>query len=239
MLAYDLELRMSGTSGRTSQVPFAFYDPESSSWRTYGDTLDGDSLPFSGTLPTSGSMRNGELFEHQTSAHRTSVSGCSSPPLLKTPTAQLAANGGSQHPDKRRAGGHGPTLADEVEHLLPTPRARDGKGRDPNPRGVDLNEAVALLPTPRATDGTNGGPNQRGSSGDLMLPSAVHRLLPTPTATDAKSSSGANPAWGHGVTLTDAARSTGAPTSPPFVAGNTSPAAPPPGQLSLGEPESA
>lgn len=35
-----------------------------------------------------------------------------------------------------------------------------------------------LLPTPRATDGTKGGPNQRGSSGDLMLPSAVH-LLPT------------------------------------------------------------
>jgi hypothetical protein len=40
--------------------------------------------------------------------------------LLKTPTTQLAVNGGSQHPDKRKAGGHGPTLADEVEHLLPT-----------------------------------------------------------------------------------------------------------------------
>lgn len=42
---------------------------------------------------------------------------------LKTPTSQLAVNGGSQHPDKRKAGGHGPTLADEVEHLLPTPTA--------------------------------------------------------------------------------------------------------------------
>ncbi|MFL6141601.1 MAG: DNA cytosine methyltransferase [Labedaea sp.] len=41
-----------------------------------------------------------------------------------------------------------------------------------------------LLPTPRATDGTKGGPNQRGSSGDLMLPSAVMSLLPTPTATN-------------------------------------------------------
>lgn len=38
--------------------------------------------------------------------------------LLKTPTAQLSVNGGSQHPDKRRAGGHGPTLADQVEHEL-------------------------------------------------------------------------------------------------------------------------
>jgi hypothetical protein len=48
--------------------------------------------------------------------------------LLKTPTAQLAVNGGSQHPDKRRAGGHGPTLADQVEHsLLPTPMVGDAK----------------------------------------------------------------------------------------------------------------
>lgn len=43
--------------------------------------------------------------------------------LLKTPTANLGSNGGSQHPDKRKAGGHGPTLADEVEWLLPTPSA--------------------------------------------------------------------------------------------------------------------
>lgn len=41
---------------------------------------------------------------------------------------------------------------------------------------------MTLLPTPRATDGTNGGPHQRGSSGDLMLPSAVVQLLPTPVA---------------------------------------------------------
>ena len=46
---------------------------------------------------------------------------------------------------------------------------------------MDLRTTVQLLPTPRATDGSKGGPNQRGSKGDLMLPSAVHRLLPTPT----------------------------------------------------------
>lgn len=54
-------------------------------------------------------------------------------------------------------------------------------------RGCDR-APVALLPTPRATDGTHGGPNQRGSSGDLMLPSAVHHMLPTPTARDYKDS---------------------------------------------------
>lgn len=111
--------------------------------------------------------------------------------LLRTPTAQLASNGGSQHPDKRKAGGHGPTLADEVEHLLPTPAARDWKSGQSNLIGTNarpLSEVVEMtfLPTPRATDGTKGGPNQRGSSGDLMLPSAVMDLLPTPQATDAQ-----------------------------------------------------
>ena len=85
--------------------------------------------------------------------------------LLKTPTAQLAVNGGSQHPDKRKAGGHGPTLADEIEFLLPTPRA---------------------------TDGSNGGPNQRGRRGDLAMPSVVHSpdfLLPTPTGANSHGNS--------------------------------------------------
>lgn len=88
-------------------------------------------------------------------------------PLLKTPTAQLATNGGSQHPDKRKAGGHGPTLADEVEWLLPTPTARSWKAPDPRgPRpeakspGMNLETAVTLLPAPREGDGTKGGPNQ-------------------------------------------------------------------------------
>lgn len=113
--------------------------------------------------------------------------------LLRTPTAQLAVNGGSQHPDKRKAGGHGPTLADEVEHLC-------------------------------ATDGTKGGPNQRGSAGDLMLPSAVHRLLPTPRAQDG--------AVSHGRTWSTTDRSLhtivhlgelGVSTSPRSDAGKTSP----------------
>ncbi|MEY9956823.1 hypothetical protein [Streptacidiphilus sp. MAP5-52] len=77
--------------------------------------------------------------------------------LLKTPTSNLGSNGGSQHPDKRREGGHGPNLQDEIEHLLPTPKA---------------------------SDGTHGGPNSRGSKGDLTLPSAAAQLLPTPRASD-------------------------------------------------------
>jgi hypothetical protein len=104
--------------------------------------------------------------------------------LLKTPTAQLAVNGGSQHPDKRKAGGHGPTLADQVEHLLPTPAARDGKGRDMPGRRGGRSLPDTLLPTPRATDGTKWGPGQGGQQGGVTLPSAVVDLLPTPRTSD-------------------------------------------------------
>ena len=83
--------------------------------------------------------------------------------------------------------------------LLPTPRCADGMKGDlrtdsaalaaAGPRGR-LEDTIALLPTPRATDGSKGGPNQRGSSGDLMLPSAVMQLLPTPAASVANDGEG-------------------------------------------------
>lgn len=102
-------------------------------------------------------MRNGRLYARPTSALPTSGGACSSSPLLKTPTAQLAINGGTQHPDKRKAGGHGPTLADEVEHLLPTPTTSENRGTGPldGPRNDTLRAQVMLLPTPKATNNEN------------------------------------------------------------------------------------
>lgn len=47
--------------------------------------------------------------------------------LLPTPDAYAGARGGSQHPDKRRAGNHSVTIQDVAEHqLMPTPRATRG-----------------------------------------------------------------------------------------------------------------
>lgn len=53
--------------------------------------------------------------------------------LLPTPEANTASNGGSQHPDKRRAGGHSVNLQDVAEHLLPTPTAMDHRASGGNP----------------------------------------------------------------------------------------------------------
>jgi len=97
--------------------------------------------------------------------------------LLPTPTTVEGTGPGSH-------GTGGDNLRTVVDQLLPTPSAADGSGGRRNSEGHQstLPGTVheRLLPTPRATDGTKGGPNQRGSSGDLMLPSAVNTLLPTP-----------------------------------------------------------
>lgn len=56
--------------------------------------------------------------------------------LFKTPTANLGSNGAPQHPDKRRAGGHGPNLDDEVSFLLPVdPNAEEQPGAFHSPAG--------------------------------------------------------------------------------------------------------
>ncbi len=64
--------------------------------------------------------------------------------------------------------------------------------------GRTSTDPVRLLPTPRGTDGAKGCPGQRGSHGDLTLPSAAARVLPTPTSSDAngpggRRDGGANP----------------------------------------------
>ena len=85
--------------------------------------------------------------------------------LLPTPDAYSGNRGGSQHPEKRRDGGHTVSLADVTEHeLLPTPTVGNATGGNAQRGGARASEqllpgiavAVAggsLMPTPRATRG--------------------------------------------------------------------------------------
>jgi hypothetical protein len=192
-------------------TPFAFYDPDSSSWRTSALSLVEEWGEFSETWPRSGMTRGGSAYELPTPELPTDVSGSSS--SLPTPRASRGASGtetmyalGAERSNERRPQG-------EVV-LLPTPEAKlsdsgpdyarastPGSGGDdlvttlakmlptptsrdgkgPNQRGDATCLHGALLPTPKATDGTKGGPNQRGSSGDLTLSSAVQPLRMLPT----------------------------------------------------------
>lgn len=80
------------------------------------DLFSEHSGAYSETLPASGMTRRGQLFRLPTLERPTNGLESS---LLLTPTVNLGSNGGSQPPEKRRAGGHGPTLVDVIEHLEP------------------------------------------------------------------------------------------------------------------------
>lgn len=181
-------------------------------------------------------MLSGALYARTRPALPISGADSSSLPLLKTPTAQLAVNGGSQHPDKRKAGGHGPTLADEVEHLLPTPAARDWKGTGYKGQ---LPNAVALLPTPTVADSreaANFRPDGTpyGSGYGMTLTDASRRLLPTPRASDGDKG-GPNQRGSKGdLALPAVAHRIGAPSRRPSRGGSRSSAAALPGQLMIG-----
>jgi hypothetical protein len=128
--------------------PLALWNPTRSLWETERfDLLSEHSVPFLETWPTSGSMRSGSAFARPTSAPRITGSGSSSRRSLKTPTANLGSGSGSHHPVLRKQGGHGPTLADEVEHTIP------GLERD-QPSLANLPSAV--LPTPNASNVNDG-----------------------------------------------------------------------------------
>ena len=197
---------MSATSGPPSRQPLAFYDPDSCSWRTSQGTLDLGSTPSSPTLPVSGSMRSGVLYEHPMSAPATNVPGSLS--LLRTPTASV-----TEAKDGIKLSGRSPSdpqvgLVDQVRALLPTPVAQDdqkspaahvaAKNRYDDSERTQITSLTVLarqaaatgrwsdklLPTPRTTDANGAG--SHGEGGDDQR--TVVKMLPTPTANDGKGS---------------------------------------------------
>lgn len=95
--------------------PLAYWNSERDAWeRRTVDLFSEHSDVYSETWPQSGMMRSGVSYRLPPLALPTSEPESS---LLLTPTANLGSNGGSQPPEKRRAGGHGPTLADQIEHM--------------------------------------------------------------------------------------------------------------------------
>jgi len=106
------------TFGPCSPSAFAWYDPDTHSWRTFQATLDSDSEAFKETWPRSGMTRDGTAYQLPPSAPRTYAIAYSSSlhgELQWTPTAK--ANQDSPSMEARAPG----------RHLWPTPRASDWK----------------------------------------------------------------------------------------------------------------
>ena len=109
---------------------------------------------FSETWPTSGTMRNGQVFELPMQELHTIDTESSSSPILRTPAASEAERG-HQPEDKARARGGQVTLSGQVSlsnYFLPTPNTMDhlparnkedidfSKGGHRNVRETVLNE---------------------------------------------------------------------------------------------------
>jgi hypothetical protein len=186
------------------------------------------------------------LCEHQTPELATNVLDYSS---LPTPAAipgasdlnfQVSGDGRTK-PNK---------LGWAIGEMLPTPTTDDA-GNITRESGAfqSLTRSVQMLPTPAVNDMGEGktlewwddwAPRQKSSDGrpaphGRWLAIEALRLLPTPTTEH--SSGGYNPAWGHGMTLLDAAKEIvgqpGATTVPPSPDGKASSADPHPHLLSL------
>ena len=93
------------------------WNPSRDCWESEQmDLLSGRQAVWSRTWPASGMTRNGVLSELPMLAPLISERDFL---LLATPQANLGSCGGSQEPEKRRAGGHSVSLADQIEHLVP------------------------------------------------------------------------------------------------------------------------
>lgn len=196
---------MSATSGRTSPPPFAYFDPDSASLRTCQAMFDLGLPTSSPTLPRSGSMRNGMLYQRPAWEPRTNVSASSSSPSLPTPRASEGEKGG---PNQR--GSKGDLTLSAVAAQLPTPAARDWRGGGQHGQ---LPTTVTTLPTPTVGDSRNSrnatanrtAPKATTNTSSLTL-SDVAYLMPTPRTSDAN---------GGGSTVTEAP--TSVPQSPALL----------------------
>lgn len=198
--------------GERWPAPFASFDPDTSSWRTWRTSLPSTTEPcgerLSGTWPRSASISNGTAFQRQPSAPRTSVTGSS--PLLPTPTAADGERASATY-------GNGNLTLSGALTLLPTPMARDGRADGSQNRrsaasiaaggGKSVEQVVTkLLPTPTATEG---GHNRSASPGATVRPAleTLVRLLPSPTTKDAtgarNATAKARDGWEPGTTLSD------------------------------------
>ncbi|WP_244905665.1 hypothetical protein [Streptomyces qinglanensis] len=162
----------------------------------------------------------------------------------RTSAPHTSANASSSSPGlptprARDARGRGyPDGLPTVASLLPTPSTSEATGTGHAAQGgMNLRHAVSLLPTPVVGDSKGArqstAPHPRSSSPTLTDLAFARSLLPTPQATDG-SNGGPNQRGSKGdLTLPSAAHRIGAPTGRPSTAGRRPAGAPPPGQLTL------
>src|SRR5260221_2659064 len=150
-------------SGKSSTVSFASYDLVMYLWITYQLSFTGELIPYSETWPRAGMMRNGIVYELQTSEHPIEESEYL---LWPTPTASNPNEGEDLNKwtarraqikaQKKNGNGFGMPLSIAVR-MWPTPLAGNGNGAGLHGQGgINLQTAVQMFPTPTASPWRSG-----------------------------------------------------------------------------------
>lgn len=151
--------------------PFAWFDRNTRSWRTWQRCLVEGWEPFSGTWPRSGMTRSGIAYRRAPLVRLTD--GTVSGSLLPTPEAS------NTKAVALRSAGRSPR---NFLAPLPTPRPCTGK-RSSGANRTEIMRALEKWPTPHANCHTGAG--SQGRKGGLNLQTAVK--FATPTARDWRS----------------------------------------------------
>ncbi len=191
------------TFGPISIEPFATYDPDTHSWKTFAVISLWDSIESSVTWPKSGMTQNGLAYRRQQSVHLTSAGDSS----LSLPTPSATSYGSNQSPSSGAA--VRPSLETMARRgMWPTPQGSDpdgsrtlppettitGRTPDGKKRQVGLPWMVqqverGMWPTPTMADvtggpgnsGRDGGENLRTAVGGQLNPTWVEWLMGFPT----------------------------------------------------------
>ena len=173
-----------------SSESYAWYDPSTSSWRTWQRSLIEGWTLFSGNFPKQGMMQNGQLYLQVLWVPAINDQGGGS---LPTPTASDVEGGiakdtqyntGSFYRKDKKGVIHHVKLRDAVASL-PTPRSRDWKGGQGDYKargyGASLPDIVNQLPTPSAHEHKYSMSKEDHQSGTCLAAMARKDRLSTPT----------------------------------------------------------
>lgn len=203
-LESELEPKTPAIFGPSSPASFAYFDPESSCWKTSQATFLLGLERFSETWPASGTMRSGCVYERRISGLPTFESESSS-----WPTTRSSSGGGnrSAYPNAP----YRPALA-QVASVWPTAQAHDATGprgqnnylADHHHKPHDLAMATQRWPTARREDGESCG-NHPDGKGDSLTGTTRNWRTPDAPGTGGPRNRQDSQGAGHQFTIAEQA----------------------------------
>lgn len=137
-------------SGNITKKQLGFYDQNTHSLRMFQQSLIEDLMLPLQTLPRTGMMRNGIIYQHPRLVHFTKENDC-----LLLPTCRSKKSGDYQYSNGIK--GRKTLTLTGIVKLFPTPRAQEKCQYNSKDKGMSLSRMVKMFPTPTKQDNRGKG----------------------------------------------------------------------------------